>query len=282
MSTFRIVKQAGESPVISVRQRLTAPKLDAWVGKTVRVSGDGGPWLGVVKSTGSALNVSPAIMRDGLLVVDWTNEYQIPVTKAEEFSGISVRGQKIAAWDEQTDLTHNAKRSAIRDEKSGAIIDYKDVTIKGYLSTFENFTARDRDGDYVRTKAFDKSLSRFSSNPVMLMDHVNDLEHLAGSFTNILKDGNGLAVVGKVCNAPELRKIRFLIAENHLKTLSMGGLFLYGHDGKAIEEVDLWEGSLVPVPANPDARFSVRSFDAVVSAKGLKRHLAIHKEVRGV
>ena len=62
----------------------------------------------------------------------------------------------------------------------------------------------------------------------------------------------------------------------------MGGLFLYGHDGKAIEEVDLWEGSLVPVPANQDAKFSVRTFDTVMAAKSLNRHLKAHKEVRGV
>jgi HK97 family phage prohead protease len=264
----------------TLRQVKHKPSLDSYVGKTVRVFSDSGEWLGVVKRSADTLVVSPALMREGLLVVDWTNEYPVAKEHAQEFSGVNVKGQKLASWEEQTNLRHNSKRSAIKD-KDGVILDYKDVTINGYLSTFENYTQRDRDGDYVRGQAFDKSISRFSNNPVMLMDHVNDIEHLAGSFTQLQKDGNGLAVVGRVSNAPELRKVRFLIAENHLKTLSMGGLFLYGTDGKAIEEVDLWEGSLVPVPANPDARFSVRSFDAVVSAKGLKRHMSMHKELRG-
>ena len=281
MKTFIITKQKGESLSIAVKNRPTRPQLDAWVGKTVRVQSEDGEWLGVVKRVNEQLCVSPALMREGLLVVDWTNEYSVAPAFANEFSGVSVKGQKLASWEEQTKLSHNSKRSAIKD-KDGVVVDYRDVTINGYLSTFENYTQRDRDGDYVRGQAFDKSINKFSNNPVMLMDHVNDIEHLAGSFTQIQKDGNGLAVVGKVSNAPELRKVRFLIAENHLKTLSMGGLFLYGMDGKSIEEVDLWEGSLVPVPANPDARFAVRSFDAVVSAKGLKRHMAIHKEVRGV
>lgn len=281
MKTFIVTKQKGESVSITVKERPARPQLDKWVGKTVRVQAPEGEWLGVVKRVNEQLCVSPALVREGLLIVDWTNEYSVAPAFANEFSGIHVKGQKISSWEEQTNLRHNAKRSTVTD-KDGVVVDYKDVTINGYLSTFENYTQRDRDGDYVRGQAFDKSISRFSSNPVMLMDHVNDIEHLAGSFTQLQKDGNGLAVIGKVSNAPELRKVRFLIAENHLKTLSMGGLFLYGADGKAIEEVDLWEGSLVPVPANPDAKFSVRSFDSVVSAKGLKRHMSIHKELRGV
>lgn len=289
MKTLRVFNSlslaTSTASAASVKHVLTQPKrpsLDQWIGKTVKVSAPEGDWLGAVKSVDGDLLVSPALMREGLLVVDWTNSYPVTPAFVEEFKGVGVEGRKISAWEEQTTLRHSAKRSAITDEKTGLIIDYKDVTINGYLSTFEEYTPRDRDGDYVKGAAFDKSISRFSSNPVMLMDHVNDIDHLAGSFTQIQKDGKGLAVVGKISNAPELRKVRFLVAENHLKTLSMGGLFLYGHDGKAIEEVDLWEGSLVPVPANPDARFSVRSFDTVVSAKGLKRHMAIHKELRGV
>lgn len=268
---------------ISIRKPESAvAKHLTMVGKTVSVSSPEGKWLGVVKRTvDGTFKVSPALMREGQLLVDWSVEENVHPSFADPFSGVHVEACKMKAWDEQTNLRHNAKRSTVTD-KDGMVIDYKDVTINGYLSTFENYTARDRDGDYVKGQAFDKSINRFSNNPVMLLDHVNDIEHLAGSFTQMQKDGNGLAVIGKVSNAPELRKVRFLIAENHLKTLSMGGLFLYGADGKAIEEVDLWEGSLVPVPANPDARFSVRSFDAVVSAKGLKRHMAVHKELRGV
>ena len=56
-----------------------------------------------------------------------------------------------------------------------------------------------------------------------------------------------------------MRDTRFKVAEGHLKTLSMGGLFHYKEDGRGIFKVDLWEGSLTPIPANPDATFSVRS-----------------------
>lgn len=251
------------------------------IGNTVTVAAPDGKWLGVVKSIkGSMLEVAPALMRDGHLLVNWGVTEDVHPAFAESFSGVHVEGRKIAAWDEHTDIV--TKRMAVKDEATGMILDYKDVTINGYLSTFENYTKADRDGDYVRSTAFDKSINKFSTNPMMLMDHVNDLDHVAGSFTHITKDANGLAVVGSISNAPELRKIRFLVAEKHLKTLSMGGLFLYGHDGKAIDEVDLWEGSLVPVPANQDARFAVRSFDPIMSAKSLSRHMKSHKQLRGV
>jgi HK97 family phage prohead protease len=252
------------------------------VGKTVTVGSPDGKWLGVVKAftPDAMLQVSPALMRDGHLLVDWSTHELVHPAFAEPFAGVHVEACKMKAWEERSDI-RNTKKVMIPDE-NGMVIDYKDVTINGYLSTFESMTKADRDGDYVKATAFDKSVGKFSKNPVMLMDHKNDIEHLAGSFTGIQKDGNGLAVIGKVSNAPELRKVRFLVAEGHLKSLSMGGLFLYGQDGKSINEVDLWEGSLVPVPANPDARFAVRSLDPVISAKALRRHMHFHHEVRGV
>lgn len=214
--------------------------------------------------------------------MNWDEAETVPELLVDPFYGVAVQARKMAAWDERTEVAR-AKRLAVTD-KDGQIVDYRDVTISGYLSTFKNFTPRDRDGDYVEPSAFDGTIAKFSNNPVMLMDHKNEIPFIAGSFKNIRKDRDGLAVVGHISNAPDdmMKRVRFLVAEGHLKTLSMGGLFLYGHDGKAINEVDLWEGSLVPVPANQDARFSVRSFDPVVSAKALSRHMASTKEVRGV
>lgn len=48
------------------------------------------------------------------------------------------------------------------------------------------------------------------------------------------------------------------VAEGNLQTMSIGGIFKYEEDGKAIEEVDLMEISLVAIPMNPDARFIVK------------------------
>ena len=89
----------------------------------------------------------------------------------------------------------------------------------------------------------------------MLIDHENSVNNIAGSYTRVEEDENGLYLEGKISNAPELATVRMLIAEGHLQTLSIGGMFYYEDDGKAISEVDLFEVSLVAIPMNPDARF---------------------------
>lgn len=184
--------------------------------------------------------------------------------------GIAAGPVILKAWN--AELVLEAKTVAVRegDPNTGPIVDYRDVTIEGYLSTFVGTTPSDRDGDYVEPTAFDKTLTRFRENPVMLIDHDRRTSSLAGSFTFIGTTDKGLAVRGRVSNAPDMKSIRFKVAEGHLKTLSMGGLFRYRDDGRGIYEVDLWEGSIVTVPANPDALFQVRSLTVVDAAKACK------------
>ena len=139
----------------------------------------------------------------------------------------------------------------------GRIVDYQNVVFKGYASTNEEVTKGDRIGDYLRKGAFKETIREFKKNPVMLIDHENSTRSLAGSYTEIREDDMGLYVEGKLSNAPELATVRTLIAEGHLKTLSIGGMFYYEEDGKGIAQVDLMEISLVAIPMNPDARFEV-------------------------
>lgn len=139
--------------------------------------------------------------------------------------------------------------------KGDRIVDYKNVIFKGYGSTNETITKGDRIGDYLRKGAFKKTIKEFKKNPVMLIDHENSVHNIAGSYTRVEEDENGLYLEGKISDAPELATVRMLIAEGHLQTLSIGGMFYYEDDGKAISEVDLFEVSLVAIPMNPDARF---------------------------
>lgn len=141
------------------------------------------------------------------------------------------------------------------------VIDYKDVKIRGYLSTFKHVTESDREGDYVEPGAFKDTISQFMRNPVLLADHLNKVENLAGRFTKVVEDARGLFVEAELSNSPTpfLKHIRALVAEGHLKTLSMSGRFEYKSDGRGIVKVELLEGSLTPIPANPDALFSVIS-----------------------
>lgn len=152
------------------------------------------------------------------------------------------------------------KAVAITDgENDGIVTDYQDVVIQGLASTFKNVTPADRDGDYVEPDAFAETIAAFMRNPVMLIDHKNSVREIAGSFAAIQQTALGLEVIGRISNSPEMRHVRFLAVEGHLKAFSIGGLFYFGPDGHSIQRVKLFEISLVAVPANPDTLFRVRS-----------------------
>ena len=138
------------------------------------------------------------------------------------------------------------------------VVDYRDVSIRGYLSTFANALKADRDGEYVMPGAFEETLKRFRTNPVMLIDHRNAVGNIAGSFTTAEEDAKGLYVEGMLSNAPGNIDVRFKLVERHLKTMSIGGIFHFSEDRRGIFKVDLFEGSLVAVPSNPEAIVSVR------------------------
>lgn len=161
----------------------------------------------------------------------------------------------------------------VKDE-SGEVCDYRNVRIKGYLSTWRETTAADRDGDAVEKGAFTETIPMFMRNPVMLLNHRNSTENICGSFTVVREDDRGLYVEGTLSNAAtdDLRRVRCLVAEGHLRTLSMGGMFYYREDGRSIFKVSLWEGSLVAIPANPDAIVSTRALTSDEEKRTEKGH----------
>lgn len=163
-------------------------------------------------------------------------------------------------WECSFDLAAEGVKKFDVVEKDGAIVDYRNVRITGYLSTFGNV---DRDGETVLKGAFEDTLQKFRMNPVLLINHRNDIESVAGSFTTIREDEQGLFVEATISNAPSdrMRELRSKVAEGHIRTLSMGGLFHFDETGRNIFKVDLYEGSLVAIPANPKATFSVRSLN---------------------
>jgi HK97 family phage prohead protease len=166
------------------------------------------------------------------------------------------------------------KAVAVKDDK-GVIVDYRDVTISGYGSTFGNVTESDRSGDRVMQGAFRDTIAEFKRNPVMLTDHCNSVTYIAGHYSNLREDENGLFIEGKVSNAPALQTLRFHLMEGNLRTLSMGGIFLYGADGRTIERVHLFEISLVAIPCNPDCIIQARTLDLEGAKKAFTRHKAL-------
>jgi HK97 family phage prohead protease len=170
--------------------------------------------------------------------------------------------ENVRRWEAVVGLeSQDAKKLRTIKTEGDIIADYLDVEIKGYLSTFKGTTESDRDGDTVEEGAFAETIAEFSKNPVMLRDHVNMTAYLAGKFTTVREDKRGLYIEGMLSNAPDTRDTRFKVAEGILKAMSMGGIFYYKEDRRTIFKVKLWEGSLVPIPANQDAIISVRSLN---------------------
>lgn len=167
---------------------------------------------------------------------------------------------KLMRWDAQIDLASQDTKKFDTVKDGDRVVDYQNVTLKGYLSTFKTTTESDRDGDYVDEGAFTETIRKFMKNPVLLVNHRNEVQSLAGSFTVVKEDKRGLYVEAMLSNSQSenMKDVRAKVAEGHLRTLSMGGIFHYKEDGRGIFKVDLWEGSLTPIPANPDAIFSTR------------------------
>ena len=153
---------------------------------------------------------------------------------------------------EPSQADNGAAHYRVVKNAAGQVIDYLDVTFRGYLSTFGTV---DRDGDYVLPGAFKASIPKFMDNPVLLADHENRVGCIAGKFTKVLEDAKGLYVEAVLSNSSEewLIDLRWKVVELHISALSVGGKFSYGRDGHAITKVELYEGSLVPIPANPKA-----------------------------
>jgi len=173
----------------------------------------------------------------------------------EQFVGL---GDSTMAWkaDAPIELDNTDTKKLKPIEENGRVVDYRDVSIRGYLSTFGNF---DRDGEAVEKGAFIETLKEFMRRPTMLVDHRNSAFSVAGRFTKAVEDSNGLYVEGMLSNAPDMQGIRFRVAEGDLKTLSMGGVFHRNLEKRSIFKVQLFEGSIVAVPANSEAMFSVRT-----------------------
>jgi len=165
-----------------------------------------------------------------------------------------VEDARIEPFEVRPEIELGEKMVIVKNEQN-VIVDYRDVTVSGLASDF----GEDRDGEYVVPGAFKESLTAFRKNPVMLVDHINSVHNIAGSFTQVREGADGLQVQGSVSNAPELRKLRFLIAEKHLRGFSIGGMMQFDRD--QIVKVRLFEISLVAIPANPRTLLQGRSLD---------------------
>jgi len=132
------------------------------------------------------------------------------------------------------------------------------VFIEGYANTKNR---ADRYGDIPAVlqgkRDFVYELSQFKKNPVLLIDHVNRLDHLAGSVVEIYEDEKGLyfRALFSASRHPTVAHARSIYREGHAKGISIAGRFHYEDENNPnrLTLAEIFEISLVAVPADPDS-----------------------------
>lgn len=137
-----------------------------------------------------------------------------------------------------------------------------ELKIEGYAST----TAIDRSADVILASAWTKSggLNNFQRNPILLFNHNYDKP--IGKVVAMGTDSKGLKINGVISKSAG--DVYNLVKEGVLSTFSVGFLIKDAeydkqNDGLIVKDAELLEISVVSVPCNQDATFSVaKSFDS--------------------
>lgn len=138
-----------------------------------------------------------------------------------------------------------------------------ELKIEGYAST----NAIDRADDVILATAWTKSggLNNYKANPILLFNH--DYDKPVGRVTDMITDKKGLKIKGVISESAS-SNVHALVKEGVLSTFSVGFLIKDADynketDGLVVKDAELLEVSVVSVPCNQDATFSVaKSFDS--------------------
>ena len=147
----------------------------------------------------------------------------------------------------------------------------------GYANTFDHL---DRAGDITQKGAFTKSIKKHiaeGTKPLMLMHH--DHSRPVGVWEKLVEDAKGLYVEGRLTKGVrDADEAYALLKDGALNSMSIGYKVIedeYDYEKRAnlLHEVDLFEISLVSIPANQQSTvISVKS-DNGVDARALEKHL---------
>ncbi len=143
--------------------------------------------------------------------------------------------------------------------------DNDELVIHGMASTDD----KDRVGDVIVPDAWKSGLKNYKQNPIILFNH--DYNRPIGRAMDVKQVGNGLELKAKISKAAG--DVIQLIKDGVLSAFSVGFMVKDAdYDSKAdifvIKEAELLEVSVVSVPANQAATFSVqKSFDSIEEYK---------------
>jgi HK97 family phage prohead protease len=134
------------------------------------------------------------------------------------------------------------------------------LKISGMASTSD----KDRVGDVVLPSAWSKGLENYKKNPIILFNH--DYSRPIGRATNVSVSDKGLAVDANISKANA--EMQQLIKDGVLSTFSVSFAvkdadYMEATDGYLIKDAELYEVSVVSIPCNQEATFSLaKSFDS--------------------
>lgn len=145
------------------------------------------------------------------------------------------------------------------------------VMIRGMASTADF----DRAGDSISAEAWTKGgLQNFEKNPIILFNH--DYDRPIGRATGLKVNENGLELEAKISKSAPANVCE-LVKEGILGAFSVGfrvkdADYLKETDGLMIKDAELFEVSVVSVPCNQAATFSLaKSFDSMEEYEEFKK-----------
>lgn len=164
-----------------------------------------------------------------------------------------------------------------------APLELKALSEKGHFTGYGSvFDVKDHYSDIVVKGAFADTLAKHEKAgryPPMLWQH--DMHEPIGLFTDMAEDDHGLKVEGRLLidSDPVARRAYAHLDAGSVSGLSIGYIPADEHYDKEsgvnnLLAIDLWEVSIVTIPANDAARVGeVKSADGIESIRDLERIL---------
>ena len=155
------------------------------------------------------------------------------------------------------------------------------VMIRGMASTSHS----DRAGDVIAAEAWTKGgLDNFKNNPVILFNH--DYDKPIGRATGVNVTENGLELEAKISKSAPA-SVCELVKDGVLGAFSVGfkvkdADYIKETDGLMIKDAELFEVSVVSVPCNQAATFSLaKSFDSIEEYNEFKKTFTNRVDLAG-
>ena len=155
------------------------------------------------------------------------------------------------------------------------------VMIRGMASTDHS----DRVGDVIKAEAWTKGgLDQFKNNPIILFNH--DYDRPIGRATGVKVTDRGLELEAKISKAAPAN-VAQLVKDGVLGAFSVGfkvkdADYIEETDGLMIKDAELFEVSVVSVPCNQAATFSLaKSFDSVEEYNEFKKTFTNRVDLTG-